>query len=28
VKAAAFVVVRFGPKAIAANVLARLGLRR
>jgi glycosyltransferase involved in cell wall biosynthesis len=28
VKAAAFVVVRFGPKAIAANTLARLGLRR
>ena len=27
-KAAAFVVVRFGPKAIAANTLARLGLRR
>ena len=28
VKAATFVVVRFGPKAIAANVFARLGLRR
>jgi len=27
-KAAAFVVVRFGPKAIAANALARLGMRR
>jgi glycosyltransferase involved in cell wall biosynthesis len=28
VKAAAFVVVRFGPKAIAANTVARLGLLR